>query len=209
MEKDEVLLFLEELRKNELISSKYKKKLKEVSDYITSLSVADSMEDLSIKRNDYFKDGDTYTVYTDGGCLVNPGGNGGYGIVIIHNEEEQVFSKGFVSTTNNRMELRGPIEALKHIPAGSNICFYSDSKYFCNAINEKWLDSWLQNNWKNGTIKNIDLWKEFVPLFNKHYIEVNWVKGHADNEYNEKCDKLATEAYLDTDNLEIDKGYND
>lgn len=215
MEKEEVLLFLEELKNNKLISDEYKNKIQEISEFIKKDKNSHKEENskkikstiLSICKNSYFNEGEDFIIYTDGGCIENPGGNGGYGVVILHDGIEETISKGFISTTNNRMELRGPIEALKNIPEGSNVTLYSDSKYFCNAVNQKWIDSWLKNNWKNGTVKNIDLWKEFISLYNKHHIEIFWVEGHAGNEYNEECDRLATEAYLDEDNLEIDEGY--
>lgn len=163
---------------------------------------------LELIKNPKFENTNEFVIYTDGGCLVNPGGVGGFGVVILKDKDEIKLSQGYLSTTNNRMELRGPIVALENIPKGSNVRLFSDSKYFCDAINQGWIDNWLKNNWKNGTVKNIDLWKQFIQLYNLHHVEITWVKGHANNKYNEICDSLATTAYSDVKNLIIDNGYN-
>lgn len=231
MKKNEIITFLKDLSNNDLFSKDYKDKFKEIAVFIEE-KVEDNMDlmelassifeenekifnslesedesNLKIVHNEEFLNGKNYEVYTDGGCLVNPGGPGGYGVVILDGGLKKSFSQGFIASTNNRMELRGPIKALSVLPEGSNITLYSDSKYFCNSVNQKWIDSWLKNNWKNGTIKNIDLWKEFIALYNKHHVKIIWVKGHADTIYNEECDKLATKAYSNTSKLIKDEGF--
>lgn len=213
MNKEESLKFIKSLEKNEFLSKEYREKFKELSIFIEN-NVPESgakklpkpkeritepllkvREKLSLVKNPEFEDGETYDIYTDGGCLVNPGGVGGYGVIILGKDGETCLSKGFKSTTNNRMELMGPIDALKSIPKGSNVTIYSDSKYFCDSINLWWLESWLGNDWKHGSVKNIDLWTEFVKLYNLHHVTVKWVKGHASNVYNNRCDEMATKAY--------------
>lgn len=144
-------------------------------------------------------------IYTDGGCLENPNGKGGYGVIII-NDKITEFSQGYKSTTNNRMELRGVIRALEELKEPSNIELFTDSQYICNSFNLGWLDNWLKTNWKNNTVKNIDLWKKIIELLENHYIVFNWVKGHANNEYNNRCDELATLAY-NGENLIDDIGF--
>lgn len=140
-------------------------------------------------------------IYTDGACANNPGA-GGYGIIMIYNSSDgkehiKEFSKGFSLTTNNRMELLAVIDALNYLRKPCKVELYSDSKYVIDAINQKWLDGWIQKNWKLNTknpVKNIDLWKEFLKAQKNHKIDFIWVKGHNENKYNEKCDKLAVSA---------------
>lgn len=136
------------------------------------------------------------TAYTDGACSGNPG-PGGWGVILLHKDKKMELS-GFVKeTTNNRMELTAAIEALSAIKYSCEVDLYTDSAYLCNAFNSDWIGSWLQNGWKTSQkkpVENIDLWHRLIELSNKH--KVNWikVKGHADNEYNNRCDKLAREA---------------
>ena len=152
-------------------------------------------------------------IYTDGACANNPG-MGGYGIVLIYQKQDgaQVqknLSKGFKLTTNNRMELLAVIDALNSLKTPCNVDLYSDSKYVVDAINQKWLDTWILKNWKKGTkneVKNIDLWEKLIAAMKPHKIKFIWVKGHASNEYNNLCDKLAVEARLNA-NLEEDIGF--
>ena len=154
------------------------------------------------------------SIYTDGACANNPG-KGGYGIVLMYEDKngtthQKNLSKGFELTTNNRMELLAVIDALDSLKTSCNIKLYSDSKYVVDAINQKWLDGWVQKNWKLGTknpVKNIDLWKRLISSMSNHNIEFIWVKGHASNEFNNLCDKLAVEA-RSKDNLLIDDGFN-
>lgn len=153
------------------------------------------------------------SIYTDGACANNPG-KGGYGIVLIYKKADgstvkKEFAKGFELTTNNRMELSAVIDALNCLKTACNIKLYSDSKYVIDAINQKWLDNWQEKNWKLNTknpVKNIDLWKKLLEAMKPHDIEFIWVKGHAQNEFNNKCDKLATEA-RSKPILEVDEGF--
>lgn len=152
-------------------------------------------------------------IYTDGACANNPG-KGGYGIVLMYEKQDGSFvqknlSRGFEMTTNNRMELLAVIDALNSLKVACRVELYSDSKYVVDAINQKWLDGWILKNWKLNTknpVKNIDLWKKLIDAMLPHEINFIWVKGHASNEYNNLCDKLAVEARL-KDNLEIDENF--
>ena len=140
------------------------------------------------------------TIYTDGACKSNPG-PGGWGAIILwdYNNIEEL-SGGERYTTNNRMEMTAVIEALKHLGDKSyeiDIC--SDSSYVVNAFEKRWLDKWKSLNWnrvpnkysKGGSIKNLDLWKELDELASRHILHFHWVKGHAENQYNNRCDELA------------------
>lgn len=153
------------------------------------------------------------TIYTDGACANNPGA-GGYGVILMFEDNQgtihkKELSKGYKITTNNRMELLGVIDALSELKTSCVVKLYSDSKYVIDAINQKWLESWIQKNWKLNTknpVKNIDLWQKLLPLLNQHDIEFIWVKGHDSNEFNNRCDKLAVEARL-SNNLLDDIGF--
>ena len=112
---------------------------------------------------------------------------------------EKVLSGGQKETTNNRMELKGVIEGLRALKTSCNVQIYSDSAYFVDAVNKDWLTSWQKNadilgNWKKADkkeVKNQDLWTEFLYLSQNHQIKIFWVKGHSDNEYNNRCDEIA------------------
>jgi len=152
-------------------------------------------------------------IYTDGACQNNPG-RGGYGIVMLYDMQKgstykKAFSKGFIITTNNRMELMAVVDALNLLKKPCEVELYSDSKYVVSAIKNNWLEKWSTKGWKtnSGKVKNIDLWKGYLKASQPHKIKVIWVKGHAQNEYNNLCDKLAVEART-SKNLEIDTGYN-
>ena len=131
-------------------------------------------------------------VYTDGACSGNPG-PGGWGAILRYGDKKKELSGGASETTNNRMELTGVIEALSALKEPCNVSLYTDSQYISNAINEGWLKSWIAHNWKRktGPVKNADLWQEIVRLFEVHNVEIHWVKGHSENEYNNRCDELA------------------
>jgi len=135
-------------------------------------------------------------VYTDGGCLYNPGGPGGYGIVICFPDGQvQELSGGLSNTTNNRMEMLAVIKALEYLPAKSSILLHTDSQYVRNAIEKKWVYKWQKNNWMRTpteVAKNSDLWQTILQLLNKHQVRFLWVKGHAGIPENERCDQLAT-----------------
>lgn len=132
------------------------------------------------------------TVYTDGACSGNPG-PGGWGAILRYGSAEKELSGGEKATTNNRMELSGVIAALSALNESCNVTLYTDSQYIEKAINEGWLRSWKAKGWKRkgGEVKNLDLWQELDALLAKHSVTFRWVKGHADNEYNNRCDALA------------------
>lgn len=137
-----------------------------------------------------------YTVYTDGSCLRNPDGPGGYAAVILSTQDGKTreISGGEPSTTNNRMELRAGIEALRALPSHSTVDFYTDSQYMKNAFTKYWLHNWKRNGWHTATgepVKNQDLWRALDEAFSLHIVRFHWVKGHAGNRWNERCDELA------------------
>ncbi len=145
------------------------------------------------------------TIYTDGSSRGNPG-RGGYGAILMWKDEAKEISQGFKHTTNNRMELMSVIAALSQLKrSGLNIEIYSDSKYVVQAVMEKWLDKWIATDFKGGK-KNSDLWKKYYQLAKAHHIKFIWVKGHASNPYNQRCDELATAA-ADGGNLIEDVGF--
>lgn len=147
----------------------------------------------------------TITIYTDGASRGNPG-PGGYGVVLMSGSHKKELSKGFRLTTNNRMELMAVIAGLQAIKKNNiPVIIYSDSQYVVNAISKGWLDTWIKTNFK-GDKKNPDLWKQFYQLSRPFNIKMVWVKGHADNPYNNRCDELATVA-ADGKHLEVDEGY--
>ncbi|MBS7403636.1 MAG: ribonuclease HI [Oscillospiraceae bacterium] len=132
------------------------------------------------------------SIYTDGACSGNPG-PGGWGAILIYKENRRELSGGEAETTNNRMELTGVITALQTLKEPCEVTLYTDSQYIVNAINKKWLAGWKAKNWKrkDGELKNIDLWQELDRLLSVHSVTFNWVKGHAENELNNRCDALA------------------
>ena len=132
------------------------------------------------------------TIYTDGACSGNPG-PGGWGAVLMYGKRKKELSGGEPSTTNNRMELIAVITALEALKEPCDVILYTDSQYVANAINLGWLESWKLKGWKRkgGEVKNPDLWVKLTPLLDKHKVTFEWVKGHADNEYNNRCDELA------------------
>ena len=151
------------------------------------------------------KDKREITMYTDGSSRGNPG-RGGYGVILMSGDYRKELSQGYKLTTNNRMELMAVIAGLKALKKeGMKITIYSDSQYVVKAVEEGWLDTWIKTNFKGGK-KNVDLWKEFYDLSTKHTIRFVWVRGHANNPLNNRCDELATEAADGTDLL-TDEGY--
>ena len=131
-------------------------------------------------------------IYTDGACSGNPG-PGGWGAILIYGNTEKELSGGEKMTTNNRMELLSVISALDILKEPCAVELYTDSQYVSNAINMGWLKSWQKMAWKRkgGEVKNIDLWQKLIPLISTHDVTFIWVKGHAENEYNNRCDKIA------------------
>lgn len=136
------------------------------------------------------------TIYTDGACSGNPG-PGGYGAILIYNQKEKEISGAHESTTNNKMEMLAVIKALELLKEKCEVEVYSDSAYVVNSINNKWVYSWKKNNWIKSDktkAKNIELWEELLKLISFHDVKFIKVKGHSDNEYNNRCDKLAVMA---------------
>ena len=132
------------------------------------------------------------TLYTDGACRGNPG-RGGWGAVLVYGKFEKELSGGERETTNNRMELTAAIEGLSALKEPCAVTLYSDSKYLVSAYEEGWVYSWERENFRGGKVKNPDLWQKMLELTRLHKVTFVWVKGHAGNPYNERCDKLATE----------------
>lgn len=144
-------------------------------------------------------------IYTDGSSRGNPG-PGGYGVVLIWGKIQKELSRGYRLTTNNRMELMAVIAALEALKKPHlELLIHSDSNYVVKAVMQKWLDKWIRTNFKGG-IKNSDLWLRYYELSKKHHIHFKWIKGHAENELNNRCDELATQA-ADGRNLWVDEGY--
>jgi len=144
-------------------------------------------------------------IYTDGSSRGNPG-PGGYGALLIWGDKKKEISGGYRLTTNNRMELMGVIMALENLKIEQiSLTIYTDSKYIVDSVEKGWLKNWIKTDFKGGK-KNKDLWMRFFQLSKKFKIQFKWVKGHADNPYNNRCDVLATTA-ADGQNLLIDEGY--
>lgn len=135
-------------------------------------------------------------IYTDGACSGNPG-PGGYGVILKHKDAIKELSGGCSSTTNNRMELLAVIKGLEALKRPCRVTIYSDSKYIVDAMNKGWVYKWQKNGWmrdKENMAKNVDLWQRVLELSAKHKVKWVWIKGHADNELNNRCDRLAVEA---------------
>lgn len=132
-------------------------------------------------------------LYTDGACSGNPGA-GGWGAILIYNGHERELCGGEKQTTNNRMELMAVIKGLQALKYACRVEVYSDSAYTVNAFVNGWISAWEKNGWKkadNKAVLNVDLWQELLKLSQKHELTFKKVKGHADNEYNNRCDALA------------------
>lgn len=147
------------------------------------------------------------TIYTDGSAKGNPNGPGGYGTVLLYVDTKGVthrreYSGGYKKTTNNRMELMGAIVGLEALLRPCQVDLYSDSQYLVKAFNEHWIDSWQRRNWrrgKNEPVKNADLWQRLLAACRPHELTFHWVRGHAGNPENERCDQLAVQAALGED----------
>jgi len=156
----------------------------------------------TLKKNTFAKM--KITIYTDGSAKGNPG-NGGFGTVMIAGKHYKEVSEGFRLTTNNRMELLAVIIGLELLKKpGMDVTIYSDSKYVVDSVEKGWLMGWVKKGFKGK--KNVDLWKRFLTIYDKHNVSFVWVKGHAGNKYNEVCDQLAVDA-ADQPNLTADEGY--
>ena len=135
-------------------------------------------------------------IYTDGACSGNPG-PGGWGTILMYKDTKKEISGYKKDTTNNVMEITAVIEGLKLLKEACKVQIYSDSAYVVNAFNQKWIYGWLKNGWENASkepVKNKELWQELYDLTKVHEVEFIKVKGHADNEYNNRCDELARSA---------------
>ena len=135
-------------------------------------------------------------IYTDGACSGNPG-PGGWGAILIYKENKKEISGGSKNTTNNVMELTAVIEGLKLLKYPCEVELYSDSAYVVNSFEQGWNYNWIKNNWKTSgkdPVKNKELWQELYNLTKVHKVQFNKVKGHSDNEYNNRCDELASNA---------------
>jgi ribonuclease HI len=145
------------------------------------------------------------TVYTDGAARGNPG-PGGYGVVLLSGQHRKELSEGYCLTTNNRMELLAVIVALEALKIpGSEVTIYTDSRYVADAVEKGWVFNWVKKRFKGK--KNPDLWMRFLEVYKKHNVNFVWVKGHANNPLNERCDQLAVEASFGSD-LKEDEGYS-
>jgi len=144
-------------------------------------------------------------MYTDGASRGNPG-PGGYGVILMAGNHRKELSQGYRLTTNNRMELMAVIAGLVALKKqGQQVTIFSDSKYVVDAVEKGWLNTWIMTNFKGGK-KNKDLWLQYYHLAQTQFIRFVWVKGHAANPYNNRCDELATAA-ADGGDLLIDEGY--
>lgn len=147
-------------------------------------------------------------LYTDGACSGNPG-KGGYGAILRYNENEKVLSEGFRLTTNNRMELLAAIAGLEALREPCEVELYSDSKYLVDAVTKGWVYGWKKKGWKKSDGKpalNVDLWERLLRQMAVHKVEYVWLKGHAGHPENERCDRLAVDAY-GRDELSEDVNY--
>ena len=138
-------------------------------------------------------------IYTDGGCAGNQSDHnfGGWGAILEYNGVKKELSGGFARTTNNRMELLAAILALDALTESCQVTLYSDSRYLVDAVTKNWLWSWKQRNWIKADktpVKNVDLWERYLAIQARHRISMVWVKGHAENDFNNRCDELARNA---------------
>lgn len=148
------------------------------------------------------------TLYTDGGCINNPG-PGGYGVVLVYDSHRKELSGGFRRTTNNRMEIFAAIAGLEALKEPCRVTLVSDSQYLVYAIQKGWARKWKANGWMRNRREqaiNPDLWDRLLKLCDTHDVHFEWIRGHAGHPENERCDELAKAAALGS-NLEIDSGY--
>lgn len=147
-------------------------------------------------------------IHTDGGASPNPG-IGGYGVVLQKGSRRKELSAGYKHTTNNRMEMMAVIVALQTLNESSTVVLHTDSKYIVDSVSKRWVYGWRKRGWKKSDGKrpeNVDLWEVLIALLEKHEVEFRWVKGHAGNTENERCDALVAEARQNK-NLLLDTGY--
>lgn len=149
-------------------------------------------------------------IYTDGACSGNPGA-GGYGVVMLYKGARKELSQGYKTTTNNRMEVLAVIKGLEALKEPCEVTLYSDSKYVVDSVTKGWVYNWKKKNWIKSDKKkalNVDLWERLLVLLEKHDVEFVWVKGHAENVENERCDELARAA-IAGGNLIEDENYKE
>lgn len=135
-------------------------------------------------------------IYTDGACSGNPG-PGGWGAILMYKGAKKEISGGKKDTTNNVMEITAVIEGLKQLKKQSEVQVYSDSSYVVNTFKQGWIYNWMKKGWRTASgepVKNKELWQELYNLTQKHKVEFIKVKGHSDNEFNNRCDEMAREA---------------
>ena len=167
-------------------------------------SASDKVAQKQARRNS----GADVTIYTDGSSLGNPG-PGGWAAILIWGDRRKEISKGYLETTNNRMEIRGVIHALSLLTRPCTVHVHTDSRYVCDAVTKRWIASWVRNGWKNASkkpVKNRDLWERLIPLLGKHTVHFHWVKAHDGHPENERCDELAKMAARSS-GREPDLGY--
>jgi ribonuclease HI len=148
------------------------------------------------------------TIYTDGSSLGNPG-PGGWGAILIWGDAYKELSRGYVETTNNRMEIRGVLHALMHLTRPCTVQVHTDSRYVCDAIAKKWIQGWIKNGWLTSAkkpVKNRDLWEQLLPQLQKHKVTFHWIKAHDGHPENERCDELAKNAAKSCAR-DLDEGY--
>lgn len=148
------------------------------------------------------------TIYTDGACVGNPG-PGGYGAVLLCENQRKEISGGYRNTTNNRMEILAAIVGLEALKDKCAVIIYSDSEYLVKAMSQGWARRWRAKGWKRGGSNkalNPDLWQRLLELCEKHEVDFGWVSGHSGVRENERCDRLAMAAALGS-NLRVDEGY--
>lgn len=152
----------------------------------------------------------TITIYTDGSCLGNPG-KGGWAAILRFGEHQRELCGGFSPTTNNRMEVLAAIEGLAALTEACRVELYTDSRYLRDAVEKNWLAGWQRNGWLTSAkkpVKNKDLWQRLLPLLETHDVRLHWVRGHAGDPDNERCDELAKNE-AQKPGLPRDSGYSD
>lgn len=138
------------------------------------------------------------TIYSDGACSGNPG-PGGWGTILVYQGHEKEMSAAEELTTNNRMELLAAIMGLEQLKEPCDVTLVSDSRYLCESITQGWVFQWEQKGWRKADKKpalNVDLWERMLAQLRRHQVTVQWVKGHDGHPYNERCDRLAVQAYM-------------
>lgn len=189
--------FKEDLKEREMMADQ---KVQEPKTNTVEKKGQESKED---KRNQR-----AVEIYTDGACSGNPGA-GGYGVVLLYGNKRKEMSEGYRMTTNNRMEVLAVIKGLEALKEPCQVTLYSDSKYVVDAIQKGWVTKWKANGWyrnKKERASNVDLWERLLVQLERHQVTFQWVKGHADNPGNERCDELARGA-IAAGNLLEDENY--